>query len=254
VLYSIAPGKPAEQTEASEAMEDGPRYAVYFVPAAESELYRLGSAVLRYDCYTGRAVLPPKEFAGDTDEWEKVTEEPRRYGFHATLKAPFRIAPSCTETQLVSALQSFAGLGRVAAVIKPRVQMLSGFAAILPDRPEPAVDTLAADCTTIFDAFRAPMGAQERARRVASGLNHGQIENLDRWGYPYLFADFRFHMTLTGRIESNRRDSTLATLQAILRQVCGSGRVAIDRLALVKQESAAVPFRVLSQALLRGAR
>jgi hypothetical protein len=196
-------------------MEDEPRYAIYFVPATESDLYRLSSAVLQYDCYTGQAVQPPEEFAGDADEWRKVTEEPRRYGFHATLKAPFRLAPSCTETQLVSALQSFAGLGRESITLTPSVQKLDGFIAILPEGPEPAVNALAADCTTIFDAFRAPMTAQERARRVASGLNHTQIENLDRWGYPYLFADFRFHMTLTGKVAAGRQDRILATLRAI---------------------------------------
>jgi hypothetical protein len=35
---------------------------------------------------------------------------------------------------------------------------------------------------------------------VAAGLNQSQVANLDRWGYPYLFADFRFHMTLTGKV------------------------------------------------------
>ena len=59
--------------------------------------------------------------------------------------------------------------------------MLNGFAAIVPAAASPAIGDLAAKCTTIFDAFRAPMAAQERARRVASGLNQGQIANLDRW-------------------------------------------------------------------------
>ena len=34
--------------------DQAPRYAVYFVPAADSDLYRFGSAVLQYDGYTGR--------------------------------------------------------------------------------------------------------------------------------------------------------------------------------------------------------
>lgn len=235
-------------------MEEAPRYAVYFVPAVDSDLYRFGSSVLQYDCYTGNAVLPPEEMRRDVETWRRFTEEPRRYGFHATLKAPFYLSPSCTEAQLVSAFQSFAALGRGLPTITPVVQMLSGFTAVLPDQPNPAVDALAADCTTIFDAFRAPMPAKERARRLASGLNQSQIENLDRWGYPYLFADFRFHMTLTGKIETSRRDTTLLTLQAIFRRMCDSGRVTIDRLALLKQDSAVASFRVLSHAALRGGR
>jgi hypothetical protein len=234
-------------------MEDqGPRYAVYFVPAAESSLYRFGSAILQYDCYTGEAVQPPHELIGG--EWRRVTEEPRRYGFHATFKAPFYLSPSCSETQLVSAFQSFAALGRKAVAIKPVVQILGGFAAVVPDGAEPAVNALAADCTTIFDAFRAPISAWERARRLASGLNQSQIENLDRWGYPYLFADFRFHMTLTGKIEADRRDPMLAMLRGIFRRECGDRSVAVDRLALVKQETAAAHFLMLSDAPLHGAR
>jgi len=111
--------------------------------------------------------------------------EPRRYGFHATLKAPFNLSASCREAQLVSALHSLAGLGHAIPALTPAVRMLNGFAAIVRAAASPAIGDLAAKCTTIFDAFRAPMAAQERARRVASGLNQGQIANLDRWGYPY---------------------------------------------------------------------
>jgi len=230
-----------------------PRYAVYFVPAADSELYRFGSAVLQYDCYTGHAVRPPEEFRDQPEEWREVTEEPRRYGFHATLKAPFYLAPSCSEAQLVSAFLSFAAIGRTVATIQPVVTMLSGFAAIVPDHASPAVSALAADCTTIFDAFRAPMSPQERARRLASGLNQSQIENLDRWGYPYLFADFQFHMTLTGQIAIERREPTVAVLRDMFQKACGRP-IAIDRLALTKQDAPASAFRVLSTALLQGAR
>ncbi len=234
-------------------VDEAPRYAVYFVPAAESGLYRFGSSVLQYDCYTGRPLPPPEECAADAGTWRKATDEPRRYGFHATLKAPFRLAPSSTEAQLVSALRSFAALGRKAAAIEPEIRMLSGFSALLPARESPAVEALAADCTTIFDAFRAPMSPQERARRLASGLNPSQIENLDRWGYPYLFADFRFHMTLTGKIETDRREPMIATLRRAFARMCGADPIAIDRLALAKQDTSDQAFRVLSHAALRTA-
>jgi hypothetical protein len=236
-------------------MEDrAPRYAVYFVPAADSDLYRFGSSILQYDCYSGEAVRPPEEFAAASHDWRRATEEPRRYGFHATLKAPFHLSPSCTEAQLVSALRSFAGLSRGAAAIRPAVQMLSGFAAVLPGEPVQVIDRLAADSTMIFDAFRAPISAQERARRVAAGLNRSQIENLNRWGYPYLLSEFHFHMTLTGKMEEKRRDRMFVTLQAVFRRMCGDRSVAIDRLTLVKQESRKASFRVLSQVPLNGAR
>jgi hypothetical protein len=231
-----------------------PRYAIYFVPPAETEFFRFGSAVLGYDCYTGGGIKRPAILDAEPEFWDRLTAEPRRYGFHATLKAPFDLAPSCREAQLVSALHSFAGLGHAIAALTPAVQMLSGFAAIVPAATSPAIDELATMCTTIFDAFRAPMAAQERARRVASGLNQSQIANLDRWGYPYLFADFRFHMTLTSQVGVDQRDHVLATLQKALRRTCKQRALAIERISLVRQNDENTQFRVIEQATLRAAR
>jgi Protein of unknown function (DUF1045) len=123
----------------------------------------------------------------------------------------------------------------------------------VPEQPSAALNALAADCTTIFDAFRAPMTAQERARRLASGLNASQIQNLDRWGYPYLFADFRFHMTLTGKIDAERREGAVAVLRDLFQRNC-AGPITIDRLALTKQDTPASAFQVLSTAPLQGVR
>jgi Protein of unknown function (DUF1045) len=67
----------------------------------------------------------------------------------------------------------------------------------VPRRPTPALAALASHCTTSFDVFRAPMTKKERVRRMASHLSPSQMQNLDRWGYPFVFEDFRFHMTLT---------------------------------------------------------
>ncbi len=233
------------------AMDQGPRYAIYFVPPADSPLYRFGSAVLGYDSRAASGVPRPAEAAGEAAIWECLTAEPRRYGFHATLKAPFHLSPSCREAQLVSAVESFAGLGHAIPQFTPELRLLGGFAAVVSQQPIRAIDELAANCTTLFDAFRAPMSAQERARRVASGLNRNQIENLDRWGYPYLFDDFRFHMTLTGRLEATLYEYALATLQTVFARLGADADIAVDRLTLLKQEGANAPFRVIAEAPLR---
>ena len=151
-------------------------------------------------------LLPVRpELKARLELWKKLTFEPRKYGFHATLKAPFHLSSASTEQQLINALENFAALGQAPPVITPSVQMLSGFVAVVPAERQPAVDALAASCVTLFDAYRAPMTPQERARRVAAGLTASETANLDRWGYPYAFGDFRFHMTLTGRIAVSRR-------------------------------------------------
>jgi hypothetical protein len=231
-------------------MDQGPRYAIYFVPAASSDLYRFGSSVLRYDCYTGEQVAPADELAGDALRWNNLTEEPRRYGFHATLKAPFHLSCERTERQLVDAVQNFAAAGHAVPAIAPVVEMLEAFAAVVPQRPDPLVNTLAAHCTTAFDRFRAPMSPQERARRLATLLSRDQVENFERWGYPYVFAHFRFHMTLTGRLPVEVQETSVATLRRCFERLCGYRAIAIDRLALLKQDTLGAPFRVLSHAQL----
>jgi Protein of unknown function (DUF1045) len=231
-----------------------PRYAIYFVPGAETEFYRYGSSVLGYDCYAGDAIPFLDELKGWPGSWREITEEPRRYGFHATLKAPFHLSPNCSESQLIDALEHFTNAHQGMPTFSPAVRMISGFAAIVPQQPEAEIKALATDCTITFDSFRAPMPSQERARRLAAGLTAEQIENLDRWGYPYLFADFRFHLTLTGKLGAPHQKMTIAALAQYFERLCGAQRVPIDRLALLKQDAPLTPFRVVRSSRLRAFR
>ena len=230
----------------------GARYAIYFVPEAQSDLYRCGSAIIGYDCYAGRTVDFPDALKCDGLNWSELTNEPRRYGFHATLKAPFPLREPCTEVQLVEALHNFARHSDPFRIAKPAVRLLDGFIAIVASEPVPPLDALAASCTTSFDSYRSPMSWQERDRRIAVGLSERQIENLDRWGYPYVLSDFRFHMTLTGTVELPRRETTFALLNSCVHRMGGDRPFPIDRLTLVKQESPQAFFKIVSQAALGG--
>jgi Protein of unknown function (DUF1045) len=230
--------------------ENGPRYAIYFVPPPSSQLYRYGSAILGYDSYTGDGIPFPEQSGGALN-WTELTATPRHYGFHATLKAPFFLAPSCTEPQLVKALRNFAGLGHALHTFVPVVRPITDFIAVVPRQPGDSLNALAASCTTLFDAYRAPMSPQERARRLASGLSQSQIQNLDRWGYPFVLADFRFHMTLTGAVPQRRKQAVLAELLDLFHDIKVEPSMTIDRLALMKQDTPQAPFRVFDEAKLK---
>lgn len=234
-------------------MTSAPRYAIYFVPDEASALYRYGSALLGYDCYSGDTLDFPSEFEASAPDWRELTEEPRRYGFHATLKAPFALRSPHTQEELINAVQEFAGRGRARCTFTPAIRALGGFCAIVPDRRRPSIDALAAACTKEFDIYRAPMSAQERARRTASGLSQSQVQNLDRWGYPYVLSDFRFHMTLTGKLPAGRHEAVLALLQARFDHVGLNGSIAIDGLAVARQDSPSSAFRVISRSRLTAA-
>jgi putative phosphonate metabolism protein len=231
-----------------------PRYAVYFVPAAQSALYRFGASVLGYDCYTGSDVGFPTPLHTEQSAWREVTAEPRRYGFHATLKAPFHLSEGADEAALVEEFHVFCRSTAVAAAFTPTLAVLEGFVAIVPAAPEPTVDRLAAACVTAFDRFRAPPGAQDRASRVAAGLSERQVRNLDRWGYPYVFEEFRLHLTLTGRLGADRQASVLSFLRDGFAAADGAGPLPIDRIALLRQDRRDCRFTVIRHAAIGAVR
>ena len=112
------------------------------------------------------------------------------------------------------------------------------------------IDDLAAHCVKLFDAYRAPMLPEERAQRVAQGLTRGQLGHLDRWGYPFLFEDFQFHMTLTGRLPPSQRGEILQTLERAFADqgaVWSQWRCALEPLAR-PDAAARIADRVLSLA------
>src|SRR5215510_3477247 len=117
------------------------RYAIYFLPAAQMNLYQFGRSILGYDCYTGKDVGLLDDLEQEFANWREITDEPRRYGFHATLKAPFRLPPSRSEAALTDAFDKFAKLGHPVAHIEPEIITLGDFIAIVPRRPTPAHDT-----------------------------------------------------------------------------------------------------------------
>jgi len=229
----------------------GPRFAIYFVPAAASALYRFGAAVLGYDCYTGEALARPREIGLTEAAWAALTAEPRSYGFHATLKAPFRLRDEFDHHDLIAELQTLALATTTIPMLEAAVALIGGFVAVVPTMASPALDKLAADAVMAFERFRAPMSAQERSRRLAAGLSPRQTANLDRFGYPYVFEEFRFHMTLTERIGPDRRDAIHALLRDAFAQACRSGAIRVDRLALMRQDRAGAPFRVMAHARVR---
>jgi putative phosphonate metabolism protein len=228
-------------------MASFPRYAIYYAAAPGSDLDRFGAQLLGYDAFSGEELPFPDGIAPD---WRELTKDPRKYGFHATLKAPLSLAPGRTEVELIAACEAFAATPRPLPVITPVVGSISGFIAVVPSEPSAGVERLAADCTRDFDQFRAPLTIEDRERRNPSALTPRQREYLDRWGYPYVMEDFRFHMTLTGRLDAVRREPILAMLRGRFSKI-GLTMLAIDRIALFRQDDAHARFRIVNHWKLR---
>lgn len=169
------------------------RYALYYVPPA-GPLLDAAARWLGRDARTGEVFTQPHP------DLFGLSVSARRYGFHATLKAPFRLAEGCSEDDLIEAVSVFAaGLSPV-AIDALVVAEMDGFLALRPEGDTDALDAFAAQVVARFERFRAPMTAEDRARRRPELMTVRQRELLDSYGYPYVMEQFRFHMTLTDRL------------------------------------------------------
>jgi putative phosphonate metabolism protein len=229
------------------------RYALYFAPLDDHALWRFGSATIGWDAETATACPPEPPEPALARGWETATAEPRRYGFHATLKAPFALAEGARIDDMLDAAATFAATPRVIPTLHLEARIIAGFVALAPDAPDAALDDLAGSCVRDFDCFRAPLTAKDRARRAPERLTPRQVEYLDRWGYPFVFEEFRFHMTLTGRLPPGEAEAARDALAKAHRAACGARRVAVSTLALFVQSQPGAPFRVLASWPLRSA-
>ena len=227
-----------------------PRFAIYWAPERATQLWRLGSATIGYDAATGQEPDPHPPTGVPAEVWRSWTAEPRRYGFHATLKAPFHLEPGHGEPDVIRVAERLAA--ELAPVRLPRlvVRLLGPFAALVPEAPAPGLAALEAACVRAFEPLRAPVGAADRARRLATGLSERQAEYLDRYGYPYVLDEFRLHLTLTGPLEPGIREPVRAALAERFREPC-AGAV-IEALNVFRQDSRSERFRIVARAPLRG--
>ncbi|BAM88334.1 conserved hypothetical protein [Bradyrhizobium oligotrophicum S58] len=225
-------------------MTDFPRYAIYYAPAADAPLARFGASLLGYDAWVGCGLDFPREITDAVPDWSELTADARKYGFHATLKAPFALADARTEAELCEACADFAATPRTIPLIRPVVEAISGFIAVIPGEASPALQEFAAACVLAFEPFRAPMTPNDRARRKPELMTPRQREHLDRWGYQYVMEDFRFHMTLTCRLSDERRRPILAMLQRRFAAL-EIATLAIERIALFRQLGASSRFSII---------
>ncbi|MFW5833587.1 MAG: DUF1045 domain-containing protein [Pseudomonadota bacterium] len=218
------------------------RQAIYFAPAADSDLHRFASTWLGRDAYTDTPLEQPTVRGVAPERLRALTASPRRYGFHATLKAPFRLRDDTTVDLLHQAVRAFAA-SRPAFAIAIEVTSLRGFLAFTAKPPTDRLDAFAAACVRSFEPFRAPLDDKELARRQPELRTERQRKHLALWGYPYVMEDFTFHMTLTERLAGEEHDRLLAELRERTAELVRTP-LAIDRLAVFEETAPASPFRL----------
>jgi putative phosphonate metabolism protein len=226
------------------------RYAIYFSPRPGTALYQLGSQWLGRDAFDGRILAPQLSDGPVGENWEAATESPRRYGFHATLKPPFRLAEEVTCEALLIALREFAGRSRRFEAPPLQVTPLGRFVALTLSEPSSEFSQLAADCVREFDRFRAPATEAELAARLHDSMTETERAHVHRWGYPYVFDTWKFHMSLTGSLRKEMLPPFEDHLAAAFAGVCRHP-FAVDSICVFHEPAPGLPLRLIEQVDLR---
>ncbi len=185
------------------------RYAVYWTPDPAHPLWQAGCEWLGRDPVSPLPSGPARE----------ATDGPRRYGFHATLKAPLALNPDHDASSFVDAVGALAARTRCFMMPVLQVDRLGSFLALRPTHhllPEHPLRRLADSCVCDLDPWRALPDETELRRRMADpALSTTQREALARWGYPHVFEHWRFHMSLSDPLADDdpRREALQAAAQ-----------------------------------------
>jgi len=177
---------------------------------------------------------------------DDLVADARRYGFHATLKPPFRLKDGRTEAALAAAIAHLASSLDSLTVPVLALKEIDGFLALTPASLYPALDQLAALCVRDLDDFRRPASEEEIQRRRKAGLSKRQDGHLLRWGYPYVMEDFRFHMTLTCQLDSREMRQAKALAHKHFEEFLGQP-LSVDALTLFREAAPGHDFTVVQR-------
>ena len=179
------------------------RYAIYYTAPAGA-FARAGAHWLGWDIATGEGMAP---VAGE------ASDRPRKYGFHGTIKPPFALAPGTHAETLEAKARALCARQAPVTLDGLQITALGRFLAFTPSGPAEPLAALAAEMVRELDAWRRPATEAELERRRRPGMSTLHEENLRTWGYPHVMDAFRFHMTLTGPLDRDRRDEVLTRAQ-----------------------------------------
>jgi putative phosphonate metabolism protein len=198
------------------------RYAVYFAPEPGSALEEFGHRWLGRVGAPRTGDGPPPVSGVSPERVRTLTDKPRLYGFHGTLKPPFELNPATSETAILAAARIFARSLSPVEIPPLELAVIGKFIALTPVTSSAALEQLAAKCVRAFDGFRVMLTNEQAAHYKRSKLTVHQDQMLEHWGYPYVMEEFRFHMSLTERIDDvAERNAIMRAVEPLAKPVVG---------------------------------
>ena len=218
------------------------RYAIYFSPERHSPWWQFGAHWLGRDECNDMPLAQPELSQFSATELHALTAEPRRYGFHATLKAPLRLRAEHNVADLLAQMQALAESLKPLSLGPLQVARLGNFVALVPVAAPDPLSALAAQCVTALDGLRAPLSAAELARRLSAPLDAREQELLQLYGYPYVLERFRFHFSLSGPLAAADAQRVMQAVLEPVAQLNAAAPLRLDRLCLFVETAPGQPL------------
>lgn len=222
------------------------RYALYWAPEHDSPLGAFGRSWLGHDAEPPAAISQRNDFGLGLDCIERLTRAPRRYGFHATILAPFHLSADAAVDELKARAERFASRRRPICIGRLGIRALGDFLALTPTGSAQALTAFHTECAFAFDRFRAPLSKSDRTRRSQDQLSLSQRLMLAQWGYPYMLSQYRFHLTLTGPLDAAELEPIRTRLADTLESICQQ-RVTMESLSLFGDPGQGDTFRLIAR-------
>ncbi len=228
------------------------RYAVYFAPNVEQQWWEQGSRWLGRCALSQQVILQPTVAGVSAQRLAELTAHPRRYGFHATLRAPFVLADQYQPKDLSDRVSRLCQNLKPFVLPRLQVKLLDHFLALVPERDAAQLTLLEEQCVTELNDYAAPLEPDELRRRRSAGLSSHEDSLLVRWGYPYVLDRFRFHCSLTGSLATASPRELRALTEAAHQHFEQLPPCVVESLAIFVEPTRGADFVLLEQCRLLG--
>jgi Protein of unknown function (DUF1045) len=216
------------------------RYAIYFCPASDTALGRLGQNWLAASPHA------PELTGISTERRNALLFKVRRYGWHATIRAPFMPAVDVAYDDVRRAVASVAH-ACASFELPLHIHRLAGFLALRPCVDGAAPKQLAAICLTALLPLCAPLSNEVLERRSV-GLDADEAGLLQGYGYPYVLDRYRFHLTLSAPATESEENAMREWLEP---RVAELPSTRMDALSICREATPGGAFELVERIPLR---
>lgn len=213
-----------------------PRYALYYIPRYQDELYKIGSQIIGYSIEEGSILSSPHQ--------TKYNKSVSKYGLHGTLVAPFNTL--LTQEDLLQFVTSVCSkISELQIGFLKVYRMPRQYIALIPDHLESTLNELDNYLVRQIHQIRLPICQQNIPNHT--DLSEQYVQNILKWGYKYVFDDFNFHITLTDVINDEQMlNQEFYTIKNNLKQALNK-TIILDSVCLVRQDKSQEPFKIIKR-------